>query len=37
MTRINSTKKALNNKFVKFDLDRDGIIAVPLRNKSKIL
>ena len=31
MTRISSQKKALNNKLYKFNLDRDGIIAKPLK------
>ena len=31
MTRISSQKKALNNKFYKFNLDQDGIIAKPLK------
>ena len=31
MTRISSQKKALNNKLFKFNLDKDGIIAKPLK------
>ena len=37
MTRVCSQKKALNNKFQKFDLDRDGIIALPLKLDSHCL
>ena len=37
MTRVISSKKALNNKMVKFDLDRDGIIAQPLKIGSQCL
>ena len=37
MTRYCSNKKALNNKFQKFDLDRDGIIALPLKLGSDCL
>lgn len=31
MTRVSSQKKALNNKFFKFNLDQDGIIASALK------
>ena len=37
MTRVISNKKALNNKLFKFDLDRDGIIAQPLKIDSECL